>query len=102
MLSTEVGSGRSGERHLAATNTVALLRKARASHPEASDDLARASEAIDRLLAGERDEDSIDRVKKLRQTFLALGEANLAAMTRRDPMQEGSDNWTPLIGSLLS
>ncbi len=102
MLSTDVSFVRSGERQLAATNTVALLRKAWATHPEAGDDLTKAADAIAHLLEGQRDEDSLQHVRKLRETFLDLGEANLAAMTRPDPGQEGPDGWTPLIASSLS
>lgn len=101
ILSTEVSLERSGERHLAATNTVALLRKARAAHPEVNEDLAETAEAIDRLLSGELDEDSLKHAGQLRQTFLTLGEVNLAVMTRHDPGQEGSDGWTTLIASSL-
>jgi hypothetical protein len=102
LASTEITFARSGERRLAATNTVALLRQARATHSGARDDLTKTVKAIDRLLAGERDEQSVAEVRKLRDTFLALAEANLAAMTRRDPGQEGSDGWPPLIASSLS
>jgi hypothetical protein len=91
-----------GERHLAATSTVALLRKSRATHPSESDDLAKTSEAIEQMLAGKRDDTSLERIKNLRQTFLSLGEENLTSVTHGDPTQEQSDTWTPLIGSSLS
>jgi len=101
MGSTEVSFARSGERQLAASNTAALLRKARAGSAEGSD-LEAIVKAIDHLLGGQRDEDSVQQVRKLREVFLTVGEVNLAAMTRRDPGAEGPDGWTPLIASLNS
>jgi hypothetical protein len=57
-------------------------------------------EAIDRLLSGERDEEALREMRRLRETFLSLGEANLAAMTQRDDQgHEGPDGWTRLITS---
>lgn len=101
MLSTDVNFSRSGERQLASTNTVALLREAGATHPDVSEDLANAANAIDHLLAGERDANSVQQLRKLRQIFLTVGEVNLAAMTRPEPGQEGPDGWTRLIVSSL-
>jgi hypothetical protein len=91
-----------GESHLATTSTVALLRRSRASHPPEDDDLKKTSEAIDLMLAGKGDETALEQIKELRQTFLFLGEENLTSRSHRDPTQEQSDSWTPLIGSSLS
>ncbi|MGA9284146.1 MAG: hypothetical protein WBV85_01770 [Solirubrobacteraceae bacterium] len=102
MLSTDITFVRSGEHQLAAINTVALLRKARSTDPQDAEDLERAIGAIENLLAGQRDPESIDRVRKLREKFLAVGEDNLAAMTRRDPHDEASDTWTTLIANSVS
>lgn len=102
MLSTDLTLERSGERQLAATNAVALLRRARAAHPEVTEDLQEAADAIDRLLAGNRDEAALEHARSLRETFLTLADVNLAAMTRREPGEESSDGWTTLIASSLS
>lgn len=102
ILSPEVRLERLSERQLAATNTVALLRKARVANPEVNEGLAETAEAIDRLLRDELDEDSLKHAQQLRQLFLTLGEVNLAVMTRRDSGQEGPDDWTTLIASSLS
>lgn len=92
----------SAERHLAATSTVALLRRSRATHPSESDDLGEIIKAIDQMLAGEPDDTSLENIGRLRETFLSLGEENLASMTHSEPTQEQSNSWTPLIGSSLS
>lgn len=102
ILSPDVTLERFGDRQLAATNTVALLRKAHAANPEVSEGLAGVLEAIDRLLKGDLDEESLKHAAQLRELFLTLGEVNLAVMTRRDSGQEGSDDWTTLIASSLS
>jgi hypothetical protein len=102
MSSTDVTFARSGDRQLAASNTVALLRKAGAKELTAGKNLTEAADAIDRVLAGERQEELIDELRQLREIFLTLGEVNLAAMTRRDPGQEGPDGWPPLITNSLS
>jgi hypothetical protein len=102
MLSTDITFVRSDERRLAATNTVALLRKARSADPHEAEDLESTIAAVEKLLAGQRDEPSIDRVRRLRETFLAVGESNLAAMTRHDSHHEVSDSWTTLIANSIS
>lgn len=90
------------ERHLAATSTVALLRKSRATRPPESDNLEKASQAIEKVLGGEPDDTSLEIIRQLRQIFLSIGEDNLASMAHRDPTQERSDTWAPLIGNSLS
>lgn len=90
----------SGERHLAASSTVALLRKSRATHPSKRDDLKETSQAIKRVLDGLCDEPALKRIEELRETFLLLGEENLASPG--DSAQERSHSWTPLIGNSLS
>jgi hypothetical protein len=102
MLSTDIAFIRSDERRLAAANTVALLRKARSADPQDAEDLESTITAVEKLLAGERDEQSIDKVRRLRDTFLAVGEGNLAAMTKHDPNHEVSDSWTTLIANSTS
>lgn len=99
MQSTDSGLTRSGERQLAATNTVALLRQTRGAQDDVTTSLAQGIDAIDALLAGQYNEDSVQRVRNLRETFLAIGEINLAAMTQRNRGQEDSDSWTTLIAS---
>jgi hypothetical protein len=102
MLSTDITFVRSTEHRLAAVNTVALLRKARLAEAPEAEGLEHAITAIEKLLAGERDEQSIDRVRRLRDTFLAVGEDNLAAMTRHDPGREASEHWTTSIANSTS
>jgi hypothetical protein len=102
MISTDITFVRSSERQLAAINTVALLRKARSADPQDAEDLEATIAAIGKLLDGRRDQESIDRVRRLRDTFLAVGEGNLAIMTRRDPNNEASDSWTTLIANSTS
>jgi hypothetical protein len=99
MQATDNSLTRSGEQQLAATNTVALLRQTRGTQDEVITSLAQGIEAIDALLGGDYDEDYIQRVRNLRETFLAIGEINLAAMTQRNRGQEDSDSWTTLIAS---
>lgn len=102
MLSTDTALARSGERRLGGTNTVALLRKARLAQPQDAGDLASVIAAVDRLLAGRRDHESLEQARKLRNTFLAVGEVNLANMTRHEPRRDASDNWTGLIANSIS
>lgn len=90
------------ERQLAATSTVALLRRSRATHASESVDLADVIKAIDQTLAGRSDDESLESMRTLRETFLSLGEDNLVSPPQHDPTQEQSDSWTPLIGSSLS
>lgn len=102
MISTDVVFARSGERQLAATNTVALLRKASAGRENPGESLANAIEALERLLAGERTVERVDEVRKLRDIFLTVGEVNLVVMTRQSAGREDSGDWTTLIANSLS
>jgi hypothetical protein len=102
LVSTDVSFSRPREHQLAATNTVALIRKARSADPLEEDELKAIISAIDRLLDGERDAVAIDGVQKLRATFLAVGEGNLAAMTRPESEDEVSGRWTDLIANSTS
>jgi hypothetical protein len=102
MLSTDITLVRSSERHLGDANTVALLRRTRSTQPQGPGDLESVVTAISQLLEGRRDAELLEHARRLRQTFLAVAEANLADMTRHDPAREVSDSWTGLIANSIS
>lgn len=102
MLSPEITVERYGERRLDGSNTVALLRKARSAQPQHAGDLEQTVAALDKLLAGSRNAKDLEEIGRLRDIFLAVGEANLAAMTRQAPDREAADSWTGLIANSIS
>jgi hypothetical protein len=101
MLSPELPTEPSGERQLDGSGTVALLRKARSAHPHDADDLVQTVAALDRLLVGNGDDEDVQAMYRLRDIFLAVGKANLAAMTR-EPDRNTSDIWTGSIANSIS
>jgi hypothetical protein len=102
MLSPGIAIDHSGERQLDGSNTVALLRKARSAQPQDAGDLGHTVAALDKLLAGQREKDSLEEICRLRDIFLAVGQANLATMTRHGGGREASDNWPSLIANSIS
>jgi hypothetical protein len=102
MLSTDVAVERSGERQLDGSNTVALLRKARSAQAQDAGDLAHTVTALDQLLKGQRSAEDVEEIGRLRDIFLTVGQANLAAMTELTANREAPDSWTGLIANSIS
>jgi hypothetical protein len=102
MLSTDIAVERSGERQLDGSNTVALLRKARSAQPQDAGDLAHTVMALDQLLEGRRSAADVEEIGRLRDIFLTVGQANLAAMTEPTTSREAPDSWTGLIANSIS
>ncbi len=102
MLDSEIPVERPSEQQLDGNNTVALLRKARSAQPQDAGDLARTVTALDELLAGRRESEDIKEVCRLRDIFLAVGQANLAAMSRLPSSREAMEPWTGLIANSIS
>jgi|SRR5277367_2694553 len=102
MRSPEIAIENSGERQLDGSDTVALLREARSAHPQVAGDLAQTVTALDELLEGHRDSQFVEEIGRLRDIFLTVGRANLAAMTRQAAGREAPDLWTGLIANSIS
>jgi hypothetical protein len=102
LRSPEIALVRTGDRGLSGSEAVTLFRRAQPEHPWTVAEIESAAGALERLMNGDRDEEVVAAVRDLRDVFLALGEANLGMMTRKEQREEGADGWMPLMANLSS